>query len=599
MTVETATFINTLDATLPTSTDPKSEGDNHLRVIKGAIKATFPNVTGEVTVSHTALNNVVVTQAPGDNSTKTATTAFVKQEIDAAFDSFDDRYLGAKATAPTVDNDGNALIVGAKYFNSTENKMYVRNASNSWQLDTADSNSVNYLAAGSGAVSTTVQSKLRESVSVKDFGAVGNGVADDTAAIQAAINSGAGCVFLPKGIYNTSSPIVLESSSFKLYGEGPYSIIQTSSDIDLFRLKIDSYISSVEVTGLRLRYVGAGSQAAGSGIRLWDSTGTGTGGAGIINIHHITFTGLYHCIAVDNPSKVDFGGIVQIGNYYNLHFTDLYCPDGPKTQAFGILFKGAPGNHHTISGCFLSNDTANIRMGDGGTDTGVGDQLIYGNHLLNAQYGVDLIGPTGVGRYNQNVNIICNHFDGTLTNTVRMSNMSNFRSWLNNSTASVGVSLTTCSNYALDDRNSFSLPNLALRGDLNTTSGVLVDSNGTRVGQVAAFRRNANDSSLRVSGGNLDGAGAYFELFGGTHATNANWATLNGNEVLLRSQNGSRAFFRGSDSGQTASVGNGAWNGTRLALGTYQLWVDSTGDLRIKNGAPTSDTDGTVVGTQT
>lgn len=33
-------------------------------------------------------------------------------------------------------------------------------------------------------------------------------------------------------------------------------------------------------------------------------------------------------------------------------------------------------------------------------------------------------------------------------------------------------------------------------------------------------------------------------------------------------------------------------------LGAYALWVDSTGDLRIKNGAPSSDTDGTVVGTQ-
>lgn len=33
-------------------------------------------------------------------------------------------------------------------------------------------------------------------------------------------------------------------------------------------------------------------------------------------------------------------------------------------------------------------------------------------------------------------------------------------------------------------------------------------------------------------------------------------------------------------------------------LGSYALWVDSTGDLRIKSGAPTSDTDGTVVGTQ-
>jgi len=41
-----------------------------------------------------------------------------------------------------------------------------------------------------------------------------------------------------------------------------------------------------------------------------------------------------------------------------------------------------------------------------------------------------------------------------------------------------------------------------------------------------------------------------------------------------------------------------AWNQSRLRLGAYYLWVDATGDLRIKSGAPTSDTDGTIVGTQ-
>ena len=48
---------------------------------------------------------------------------------------------------------------------------------------------VGYLPAGTGAVATTVQDKLRESISVKDFGAVGDGVIDDTAAVQAAINA--------------------------------------------------------------------------------------------------------------------------------------------------------------------------------------------------------------------------------------------------------------------------------------------------------------------------------------------------------------------------------------------------------------------------
>ena len=36
-----------------------------------------------------------------------------------------------------------------------------------------------------------------------------------------------------------------------------------------------------------------------------------------------------------------------------------------------------------------------------------------------------------------------------------------------------------------------------------------------------------------------------------------------------------------------------------LVLGNYRIWVDATGKLRLKDGIPTSDTDGTVVGTQT
>lgn len=68
-----------------------------------------------------------------------------------------------------------------------------------------------YKPAGTGAVARTVQDKLREFVSVRDFGAVGDGVADDTAAIQAAIQAarlaGGGQVWFPKGIYKTTSPI--------------------------------------------------------------------------------------------------------------------------------------------------------------------------------------------------------------------------------------------------------------------------------------------------------------------------------------------------------------------------------------------------------
>ena len=76
---------------------------------------------------------------------------------------------------------------------------------------------VGTIQSGTGAVSRTVQSKLRESISVKDFGAVGDGVADDTAAIQAALNQGQtnnSTVFVPAGIYKITSTLNITDGIF-------------------------------------------------------------------------------------------------------------------------------------------------------------------------------------------------------------------------------------------------------------------------------------------------------------------------------------------------------------------------------------------------
>jgi len=48
---------------------------------------------------------------------------------------------------------------------------------------------------------------------------------------------------------------------------------------------------------------------------------------------------------------------------------------------------------------------------------------------------------------------------------------------------------------------------------------------------------------------------------------------------------------------ETPTMGS-AWDGAHIVMGVYHLWVDATGDLRIKSSAPANDTDGAVVGSQ-
>lgn len=146
----------------------------------------------------------------------------------ASYDAFDDRYLGPKSVDPTIDNDGNALQVGALYWNTAINRMKCYSGA-VWKVEFSDSADVAYQPSGTGAVATDVQSKLREFVSVKDFGAIGDGVTDDTAAIQAALNSGATTVYFPEGTYNVSSPVMINSYT-KMYGDGMDTIIQKTNN---------------------------------------------------------------------------------------------------------------------------------------------------------------------------------------------------------------------------------------------------------------------------------------------------------------------------------------------------------------------------------
>jgi hypothetical protein len=90
-------------------------------------------LTGALTLSgaptvdlHAATKLYVDAVAGSATAAAASASAASSSAIDAAttYDNFDDRYLGAKATPPTLDNDGDALITGAIYWNTVDNAMY-------------------------------------------------------------------------------------------------------------------------------------------------------------------------------------------------------------------------------------------------------------------------------------------------------------------------------------------------------------------------------------------------------------------------------------------------------------------------------------------
>jgi hypothetical protein len=83
-------------------------------------------MTGNLTLAGAPSSNLhAATKLYVDDVAGSATAAAASATAAAAsYDSFDDRYLGSKSTAPSVDNDGNALITGALYWNSVSNTMF-------------------------------------------------------------------------------------------------------------------------------------------------------------------------------------------------------------------------------------------------------------------------------------------------------------------------------------------------------------------------------------------------------------------------------------------------------------------------------------------
>ncbi len=122
-----ADLVNSAPSTLDTLGEIANAIQSGGTVYEAFVLKSGSTMTGNLTLAGAPTQNLhAATKLYVDDVAGSATAAAASATAAAnALDSFDDRYLGAKSSAPSVDNDGNALLTGALYWNSVTNVMFV------------------------------------------------------------------------------------------------------------------------------------------------------------------------------------------------------------------------------------------------------------------------------------------------------------------------------------------------------------------------------------------------------------------------------------------------------------------------------------------
>lgn len=509
-----------------------------------------------------------------------------------------------------------------------------------------DATSVTYTPSGSGAITTTVANKLKQTISVKDFGAKGDGATNDTAAIQTAINYANSLLIQAAGggISNVDYPQI--------------------SGVDIYFPHGDYLITSLETyENLTLRGAGIYSTrlvSSYNGSVLINNVTSGSYDKSGINISDLSIKGdrtkTSQCLidllrpywgGITNVQVYQSGGVgvrVRQGLGFELKNVVAHANVGDGIVITDGIISWAtptpnnlPSNAVMVVNCHGSfNDGAGIRLGNGevngtyvvggayeynyyssGNNVGYQIHITCGTNIENVFSDIWVEGPAEAHVF------VDSSTSASLTKLVRLHHYGNGVSG-NVDRALIVDQGTVMLHEAIGHGDSYktisgsnapfrlnkaggtaAIYNWFARGSTITNNNFIEDETGAVTGLTNyAFQNNYGRSygNTTHTGGTGQIIHSYFKE-GDAHPFITFVPTVglgfgSGSAAADAYISRTAANTIGPRTGDFINVG-GAWNGSHLKMGGYNLWVDASGDLRIKLGAPTSDTDGTVVGTQT
>jgi hypothetical protein len=116
---------NAASSALAAATSETNASTSETNAATSAANAATSETNAATSETNAATSETNSATSEANAATSAATAAAEAAAALAAFDNFDDKYLGAKASDPTLDNDGDALVAGALYFNTTSGVMNV------------------------------------------------------------------------------------------------------------------------------------------------------------------------------------------------------------------------------------------------------------------------------------------------------------------------------------------------------------------------------------------------------------------------------------------------------------------------------------------